>query len=199
MDPRYDTVLDLVVSAWDVLLAHMARLRFAVALLGLAAGAVSSPAGATGAAAWPNAPLVTSGRWIHDAAGRNVTFAGANWPGATDVMIPEGLQYQSVQTIVSKIKSIGMNTVRLTYAIQMIDEIYANGGKDVSLQTAVVQALGAANGAKILAQILAKNPTFTAQTTRLQVGPGERRGPARRALPEWREGLEEGGRPKEGD
>jgi len=163
-------VLDLVLSVWDVLLANMARLRFVAALLGLASSAISAPASNLGRAAWPYGPHVTSGRWIHDAAGNNVTYAGANWPGATDVMIPEGLQYQSVQTIVSKLKSIGMNTVRLTYAIQMIDEIYDNGGKDIPLQTALNKALGAANGAKILAQIIAKNPTFTAQTTRLQVG-----------------------------
>ncbi|KAK3938978.1 cellulase [Diplogelasinospora grovesii] len=121
------------------------------------------------AAAWPNGPFVTSGRWIHDASGANVTYAGANWPGAADVMIPEGLQYQSIATIVSKIKSLGMNSIRLTYAIQMIDEIYSSGGKDVSIQKAFVQALGQANGTRVLNQVLAKNPSFTASTTRLEV------------------------------
>lgn len=120
-------------------------------------------------AAWPNAPFVTSGRWILDASGKNVTYAGANWPGHADVMIPEGLQYQSIASIVQKIKSIGMNAVRLTFAIQMVDEIYANGGKDVAIQKAFVQALGQTNGTRVLNQVLAKNPQFSASTTRLQV------------------------------
>ncbi|KAK0610151.1 glycoside hydrolase superfamily [Bombardia bombarda] len=121
------------------------------------------------AAAWPNGPLVTSGRYIRDASGKNLTYAGANWPGAADVMIPEGLQYQSIATIVGKVKSLGMNAIRLTYAIQMIDEIYSNGGKDITLQKAFTQALGATNGPKVLAKVLAKNPEFTASTTRLEV------------------------------
>ncbi|KAK3317517.1 glycoside hydrolase superfamily [Cercophora scortea] len=145
-------------------------LNLAAAFAGLCAAAPSpQPAVAERAAAWPNGPLVTSGRWIRDASGTNVTYAGANWPGAADVMIPEGLQYQSIATIVGKIKSLGMNAVRLTFAIQMVDEIYANGGKDITLQTAFTQALGQANGVKVLNQVLAKNPSFTASTTRLQV------------------------------
>ncbi|AEO58520.1 glycoside hydrolase family 5 protein [Thermothelomyces thermophilus ATCC 42464] len=118
---------------------------------------------------WPNGPLVTSGRWIHDASGNNVTYAGTNWPGHTDVMIPEGLQYQSIETIVQKVKSLGMNAVRLTFAIQMIDEIYANNGKDITLERAFVQALGQTNGIKVLNQVLANNPQFNTSTTRLQV------------------------------
>ncbi|KAK3312888.1 glycoside hydrolase family 5 protein [Apodospora peruviana] len=121
------------------------------------------------AAGWPNGPLVTSGRYVLDTTGTNITYAGTNWPGAADVMIPEGLQYQSIQTIVSKIKSLGMNAIRLTFAIQMIDEIYANGGKDVTLQRAFVQALGQANGTRVLNQVLAKNPGFSASTTRVEV------------------------------
>lgn len=120
-------------------------------------------------AAWPNGPFVTSGRWILDASGKNLTYAGTNWPGHADVMIPEGLQYQSIETIAQKVKSIGMNAVRLTFAIQMVDEIYSNGGNDISIQKAFVQALGQVNGTKVLNQVLAKNPKFTASTTRLQV------------------------------
>ena len=120
-------------------------------------------------AAWPNGPLVTSGRWIHDASGSNVTYAGANWPGAGETMLPEGLQYQSIQSIVGRLKGIGMNAIRLTYAIQMIDEIYENGGSDITLQATLTKALGATNGTKVLQQIVSKNPSFSANTTRLQV------------------------------
>lgn len=120
-------------------------------------------------AAWPEAPLRTSGRWILDATNKNVTYAGVNWSGHGEVMLPDGLQYQSIEFIVSKIKSIGLNSIRLTYAIQMIDEIYSNGGKDITIDKAFNQGLGTTNGPKILAKFLAKNPRFNATTTRLQV------------------------------
>jgi hypothetical protein len=84
-------------------------------------------------------------------------------------MIPEGLQYQSIETIVQMVKSLGMNAIRLTFAIEMIDDIYANGGMDVTIQKAFVQALGQSNGTRVLNQVLAKNPRFSASTTRLQV------------------------------
>src|ERR1044071_2493085 len=89
-------------------------------------------------AIWPNGPLVTDGRWIRDETDKNITYAGTNWPGHGEVMIPEGLQYQSIETIVARIKSVGMNAIRLTFAIQMIDEIYANGGKDITIQKAFI-------------------------------------------------------------
>lgn len=116
---------------------------------------------------WPDGPLVTSGRWIHNSKGQNVTYAGVNWPGAADVMIPEGLQYQSIATIVSGIKSLGMNAIRLTFAIEMIDDIYSGG--DVTIQTAFTRALGSTNGPKVYNEVLKKNPSFTSKTTRLQV------------------------------
>ncbi|KAK3385964.1 glycoside hydrolase superfamily [Podospora didyma] len=152
------------------------KLRIAIlALAGLGAAAASIQTeqneghGIAQRAAWPNGPFVTDGRWIRDASGVNLTYAGTNWPGHADVMIPEGLQYQSIATIVSKVKSLGMNAIRLTFAIQMVDEIYANSGKDITLEKAFVQALGQANGIKILNQVIAKNPIFNASTTRLQV------------------------------
>lgn len=120
-------------------------------------------------AAWPNGPLTTSGRNIIDASGAVITYAGANWPGAADVMIPEGLQYQSVASIVARIKGAGMNVVRLTYAIEMIDQIYENGGADVPVSTAFTKALGQANGARVFQQVLSKNPTFSKNITRLEV------------------------------
>lgn len=117
---------------------------------------------------WPDGPLVTSGRWIHNAKGGNVTYVGINWPGAADVMIPEGLQYTSIAKIVSDIRSLGMNAIRLTFAIEMIDDIIDNGG-DKTIQAAFTKALGATNGPTIYQKVLANNPTFSASTTRVQV------------------------------
>jgi len=104
---------------------------------------------------------------MKDASGATVTYAGVNWPGAADTMLPEGLQYQSISNILSKIKSLGMNVIQLTYAIEMIDDIYDGG--DVAMQTALTSALGATNGSKVYNQILTHNPSFSTKTTRLQV------------------------------
>lgn len=118
--------------------------------------------------AFPNTPFTTSGQWIHDSTGANFTYAGVNWPGAADVMIPEGLQYQPIANIVSKIKSLGMNVVRLTFAIEMVDDVLDRGG-DVKVRDALNKALGATNGEKVWGQIVKNNPGFGAATTRLQV------------------------------
>ncbi|KAI1073362.1 glycoside hydrolase family 5 protein [Whalleya microplaca] len=120
-------------------------------------------------ASWPYGPLVTSGRDIKNARGDTIVYAGTNWPGHGEVMIPDGLGYQSIETVVSKIKSLGMNSIRLTYAIQLIDDIYANNGKDTTVKDSFIKALGQSNGTKVYNQFLAKNPSFDDSTTRLQV------------------------------
>ncbi len=140
------------------------HLLFALAHPTLAAGAAASEA------SWPNGPFVTSGRWITDAGGVNVTYAGVNWPGAGDIMVPEGLQYQSVEAIVSRIKGLGMNAIRLTYATEMVDQVYENGGQDVAVRDAFIKVMGEDDGAAVHDKIVANNPNFTAETTRLEVG-----------------------------
>lgn len=105
--------------------------------------------GLTSATNWPNGPFHTSTRWIVDASSNIVQYVGVNWAGHTETMIPEGLQYQSIEFIVSKIKGIGINSIRLTYAISMIDEIEDNGGKDIPIRTAFINALGQTNGISI--------------------------------------------------
>lgn len=120
-------------------------------------------------ASWPNGPFYTEGKKILDQSGNSIKYAGVNWPGHGEAMVPKGLQYQSIFKIVADMKSIGMNAIRLTYAIQMIDRIYENDGSDVSLETAFIAALGETNGTTVLNQVLANNPSFTAETTRLEV------------------------------
>lgn len=58
--------------------------------------------------------------------------------------------------------------MRLTFAIEMVDDILGNGG-DVNLNDTLVNALGVENGTVILEDILKNNLQFTAQTTRLEV------------------------------
>lgn len=118
---------------------------------------------------WPNGPFSTSGRWIVNSEHDNVTYAGVNWPGHLEAMVPEGLQFSSIKDIVAKIKSLGMNVIRLTYAIEMIDEIYANNGVDIDLLTTFTTALGKENGTMIYEAVLKHNPQFHAHTTRLEV------------------------------
>lgn len=118
--------------------------------------------------AFPNAPFVTSGQWVQDSSGENFTYVGVNWPGAGEVMIPEGLQYQSIGSIATKIKSLSMNVVRLTFAIEMLDDII-DGGGDVTIQNAFKKALGDVNGTAVYNQVIKNNPQFGPTTTRLQV------------------------------
>jgi hypothetical protein len=119
--------------------------------------------------AFPNVPFSTDGRWIKDSTGATFTYAGINWPGAADTMLPEGLQYQSVSSIVSMIKNSGFNIIRLTYATEMIDQIYENDGSDILISTAFTNALGSENGTEIFNSVLANNPAFNENTTRLEV------------------------------
>lgn len=60
-----------------------------------------------------------------------------------------------------------MNVIRLTYAIEMVDDIFSN--KNSTLSAALDNALGSVNGSIVLQQILSHNPSFTASTTRLEV------------------------------
>ncbi|KAM0278268.1 hypothetical protein ACHAQH_005281 [Verticillium albo-atrum] len=119
--------------------------------------------------AWPNGPFVTSGRDIHNANGEIVRQAGTNWPGHGEVMVPEGLQYLSVERVLSEIKSLGMNAIRLTFATELVDQIYANGGEDIDIKTAFLEGLGAENGTIVLEKVLKNNPSFTPETKRLEV------------------------------
>lgn len=119
--------------------------------------------------AFPNLPFTVDGPLILDTEGTSIKTAGTNWPGHNDVMVPEGLQYKSIPAIVSDIKSLGMNVVRLTFAIEMIDQIYANGGEDVSLQTAFEDALGVENATIVLDNVVKNNPQFTGESKRLEV------------------------------
>lgn len=61
-----------------------------------------------------------------------------------------------------------MNVIRLTYAIEMIDDIY-DDDPNQSLGLTLSTALGSENGSTVLQQILSNNPQFTEDTTRLQV------------------------------
>ncbi|KAL8839757.1 MAG: hypothetical protein Q9170_001628 [Blastenia crenularia] len=117
---------------------------------------------------WFPGPFSTDGRWMTNAKGNRLTYAGVNWPGAADSMVPEGLQYASIPDIVTKIKNIGMNVIRLTWAVEMVDDILDNG-EDVEIKTSFTNVLGVKNGTKVYNAVMKNNPSFAPNITRLQV------------------------------
>lgn len=74
------------------------------------------------AAAAPAFPLHTSGQWIVDSNGTRVHLNAFNWYGAegTDFVV-EGLEAQPLASIVSTIKGLGFNVVRLPFSNQMVE------------------------------------------------------------------------------
>lgn len=126
---------------------------------------------------WPYGPFKTSGREIQTSRGDNVTFIGTNWPLSGETMLPEGLEYTSLRSIIERMASLGFNFVRHGYAIQMIDELYpttsaddetAQAGDDVTIKDALIAGLGEKNGTSVLARILENQKEFkwTENTTR---------------------------------
>jgi endoglucanase len=113
-------------------------------------------------------PLSTKGRDILDANGDVFHFMSTNWPGHQEIMIPEGLQHSSVKDIVSWFPKLGLNSVRLPFAIQLVDD-YLENSPDQTLEKSVLNAIPGTNGTDVLNQILKNNPQFTKNTTRLQV------------------------------
>ncbi|KAG9229058.1 glycoside hydrolase superfamily [Amylocarpus encephaloides] len=97
-------------------------------------------------------PLSRDGRWIADAKGAHVPLVGVNWPAHLDTMLPEGLRYQSIPDIVQKISDTGFNFARLTFAVEMVDDVLDRGG-DVKIQDALARALGSENGERVLRMV----------------------------------------------
>jgi endoglucanase len=116
-----------------------------------------------------NGPYSTHGRDIVNSKGEKITWAGVNWPMSGETMIPEGLEWASAEEILGDIASVGFNYIRMGYAIEMIDQVYDRNGVDVPLEVALINALGYINGTKVTNEIIAKNPKWTAQTTRFEI------------------------------
>ncbi|KAI3483929.1 hypothetical protein L1887_53085 [Cichorium endivia] len=118
---------------------------------------------------WPHGPFHTEGNQIKNNNGEPVILVGTNWPGSGETMIPEGIEFRSIADIVSMMKYVGYNFVRHTYPIQMVDQIYENNGTDITVQSALLYALGEDNGTRIMEMISKNNPQITNSTTRFEV------------------------------
>ncbi|KAK1995834.1 beta-1,6-galactanase [Colletotrichum falcatum] len=119
--------------------------------------------------AWPYGPFSTRGRDIVDSRGEVVTWAGVNWPMSGETMVPEGLEWASVDQILDQVASVGFNYIRMGYAIEMVDQIYDRDGEDVPLEVAMITALGFINGTRVTRAILRNNPSWTRGTTRFEI------------------------------
>lgn len=74
------------------------------------------------AAAAPAFPLHTSGQYIVDSNGTRVHINAFNWYGSEGQdFVVEGLQAQPLSNIVSTIKGMGFNAVRLLWSNQMVE------------------------------------------------------------------------------
>ncbi|KAI0900650.1 glycoside hydrolase family 5 protein [Annulohypoxylon nitens] len=123
----------------------------------------------TSTSGWPYGPFSTKGRDVVNTRGEVVTWAGVNWPMSGETMIPEGLEWKSVDDILSDVASVGFNFIRMGYAIEMIDQIYDRAGEDVPLEVSMIMALGYENGTKVTDAIVEKNPSWTRTTTRFEI------------------------------
>lgn len=124
---------------------------------------------ADNSSSWPYGPLSTKGRDIVNSRGEVIIWAGVNWPMSGETMVPEGLEWASVDEILEDVVSVGFNFLRMGYAIEMVDQIYDRGGLDVPLEVAMIQALGYVNGTKVTNEIISKNPSWTRETTRFEI------------------------------
>ncbi|BAZ12951.1 putative cellulase [Calothrix sp. NIES-4071] len=98
---------------------------FTVALLvflsGLLGQLPSTATSNTTAATTYKLPLSTSGARIIDASGKTVLLAGVNWFGMeTETHVPHGLWFRDYKEMLSQIKSLGYNTIRLPYSVEAL-------------------------------------------------------------------------------
>ncbi|KAF2746381.1 glycoside hydrolase family 5 protein [Sporormia fimetaria CBS 119925] len=114
-----------------------------------------------------NVPFKTSSRWVLHSTSAIFIYVGVNWPDAGEDMIPGGLQYASVESIVTKIKSLKMKIIRLAFPIEMVDDIKDNG-RDIALQQTFHKAL-AGKGESIYQSVIKNSPQIKSTTTRLKV------------------------------
>ncbi len=94
------------------------RRALLIALGGLICAALQAPV----ALAAPAFPLHTQGQWIVDSNGARVHLNAFNWYGAEGAdFVVMGLEAQPLTSIVSTIKGLGFNAVRLLWSNQMVE------------------------------------------------------------------------------
>lgn len=90
-------------------------------------GVASAPA-ATAASGLPALPLSTSGSRVVDANGNEVVLQGVNWFGfETANHAPHGLWTRDYKDMLSQIKSLGFNVIRLPFSLQALRSTTTSG------------------------------------------------------------------------
>jgi aryl-phospho-beta-D-glucosidase BglC (GH1 family) len=88
----------------------------------------------TGGTLLPAGYLSTSGNQIVDASGTPVKIAAINWYGLeTSSFAPQGLWAQSYETMMNQMVSLGFNTIRLPFSLQLLDSSSMPNGINYSL------------------------------------------------------------------
>lgn len=118
---------------------------------------------------WPFGPLSTSGRDIVNSRGERVKWAGVNWPLSLETMLPEGIEWRSVDGILDFMSDAGFNFIRMGYASQMVDDLYETNGADVTIYDSLSRVLGSENGRRVCNNIIKQNSQWNSRTTRFQV------------------------------
>ncbi|KAK3989480.1 glycoside hydrolase [Cladorrhinum sp. PSN332] len=112
----------------------------------------------------PALPLHSSSRWILDANNNRVKLRCVNWAGHMEANIPEGLNHQPLDAIVSWIASQGFNCVRLTYSTDL-----ALTGNTTLVSTSFQSAASSWSRPALYSLytdgILTQNPWINPQTT----------------------------------
>jgi endoglucanase len=112
----------MFVSSFTDRLSLIARCREGLCWFFTILIAVALCCSASEASATPAPPLHTSGPSIVDANGSRVRLNAFNWYGAeSSDYVVAGLQIAPLQSIVSEIKSLGFNAVRLPWSNQMYE------------------------------------------------------------------------------
>jgi len=71
----------------------------------------------------PAVPLHTEGRWILDSNNERFKLASVNWYGFEELdYTPAGLEIESLDNISSTIASMGFNSIRLPFSLEMVIE-----------------------------------------------------------------------------
>ncbi|NEP59997.1 MAG: glycoside hydrolase family 5 protein, partial [Symploca sp. SIO2G7] len=89
---------------------------------------VHNPVSATNSKVTIKLPLSTKGSAIIDATKKPVLLRGVNWFGIeTDKHAPHGLWKRDYKEMLSQIKSLGYNVIRLPYAVQSLNSPEVSG------------------------------------------------------------------------
>lgn len=94
---------------------------------------------------------------ILDSNGTPFIISGATWP-AHITTVPEGLQHASIRDTIHRLRSLGLNTIRLTFSTDMLIQNREADYGDRTMTKALQEALGDKRVGPLLDKVLQMNP-----------------------------------------